>query len=89
MDSRENTCLRVKRAIVRALQLQIEPEEISTDESLFGDGLGADSVATLEIVFAIEEEFGISVDDDDLRVELFASVRSLWKYVEARLLALA
>ena len=44
-----------------------------------------DSIATLEIIFAIEAEFSIVVDDDDLRVELFASVRSLVGYVEARL----
>jgi acyl carrier protein len=76
---------RVKQAIVRALDLEVTAAEIADDEVLFGGGLGADSVATLEIVFALEEEFGFAVDDDELRVELFDSVRSLVEYVEAKL----
>ena len=84
-DSHPDISLRVKQTIVRALQLDVEPELLPDDEALFGDGLGIDSIATLEIIFAIEAEFGIVVDDDDLRVELFASVRSLVDYVEARL----
>ena len=76
---------RVKLTIVRALQLEIEPARLPDDEALFGDELGIDSIATLEIIFAIEAEFGIEVDDDDLRVELFAAVRALVDFVEARL----
>ncbi len=76
---------RVKQTIVRALELQIAPEEIPDDEVLFGEGLGLDSIATLEIIFALEEEFALEVEDDDLQVELFASVASLVEYVETRL----
>ena len=84
-DSRHDISRRVKQTIVRALQLDIEPERLPDDEALFGDELAIDSISTLEIIFAIEAEFGIVVDDDDLRVELFASVRSLVDYVHARL----
>ena len=83
-DSRCDISLRVKQTIVRALQLDVEPERLPDDEALFGDELAIDSIATLETIFAIEAEFGIDVDDDDLRVELFVSVRSLVDYVEAR-----
>jgi acyl carrier protein len=74
----------VKEVIVRALHLQVAPDEIPDDETIFGGGLGADSTATLEIVFAVEEAFGIEVEDEDLRVELFDSVRSLTDYVRRR-----
>ena len=47
--------------------------------------LAIDSVATVDIIFAIEGELGTDVDDDDLRVELSASARSLVDCVEARL----
>ena len=77
----------VKRTIVRSLGLEIAPEELGDDEVLFGSGLGADSVATLGVVFALEAEFGIEVDDDELRVELFATIRSLVDYVEGKLRA--
>lgn len=71
----------VKQTIVKALQLEVDPDEIPDDEALFGEGLDADSVATLEIVFALEQEFGIEVEDEELRVELFDSVNSLVAYV--------
>ena len=85
MSRRLNIVSRVKQTIVRALELQVDPEDIADDEVLFGEGLGLDSTATLEIVFALEEEFSIEVDDDDLQVELFSSVSSLVEYVETRL----
>lgn len=75
---------RVKEVIVRALGLQVTPDEIPDDETIFGGGIGADSTATLEIIFAVEEEFGIEVDDEDLRVELFNSVHTLTDYVRRK-----
>jgi acyl carrier protein len=71
----------VKRTVVKALQLEVDPDEIPDDEALFGEGLDADSIASLEIVFALEQEFDIEVEDEELRVELFASVQSLVTYV--------
>ena len=76
---------RVKQALVRGLQLKVNPEDIADDESLFGEGLDADSIAALEIVFALEEEFGFEVEDEDLRVDLFDSVSTLASYIEGRL----
>tara|TARA_Y100000588_G_scaffold146595_1_gene160428 strand:+ start:759 stop:1070 length:312 start_codon:yes stop_codon:yes gene_type:complete len=76
---------RVKRIIVQALQLDIAPDAIDEDELLFGAGLGAESVAALEVVFALEEEFGIEVDDEELQIELFDSVRAITAYVALKL----
>lgn len=84
---REDIAQRVKQALVQGLQLKINPEDIADDESLFGEGLDADSIAALEIVFALEEEFGFEVEDEDLRVDLFDSVRTLTSYIEQRLAA--
>ena len=53
----------------------------------FGDGLAADSMVALELVAAIEEAFGIEVTDDELRVELFESLRGLVEYVEGKTLS--
>ena len=78
---------RVKQLIVRSLGLEISPTELADDEILFGSGLGADSEATLEVVFALEAEFGIEVADEELRVELFATIQSLVDYVEQKLRA--
>ncbi len=82
---RDDIAQRVKQALVQGLQLKINPEDIADDEPLFGEGLDADSMAALEIVFALEEEFGFEVEDEDLRVDLFDSVRTLTSYIEERL----
>lgn len=86
MTDQKSINQRVKQVIVSTLELAVDPADIPDDEVLFGEGLGAPSVATLEVVCALEEEFGFEVDDDDLRLELFESVKSITEYVEQRLL---
>ena len=45
-------------------QLGVKPEEV-TPEASFVDDLGADSLDTVELVMALEEEFGIEIPDED------------------------
>ena len=54
---------RVKKIIVD--QLGVE-EELVTPEASFVDDLGADSLDTVELVMALEEEFDVAVDEDEL-----------------------
>ena len=82
----EPTITRVKHLIVRALNLQdLRPEEIDTDAPLFGTGLGLDSVDALELVVAIEKEFGIRTESHEVGKEAMASVRALAGFVQVRL----
>ena len=81
MSAPERLNHRIKQLIVTTLGLEVTPEEIPDDEALFSGGMDIDSIATLEIVSAIEEEFGITVEDDELTVELFDSVATLAAYV--------
>ncbi len=69
MDKTERVAIRVKTLLVQVLQIDIDPEDIADDEPLFGDGLDADSMLSLELISAIEEAFGIEVTDDELRLE--------------------
>ena len=51
----------LKRLIVESLNLEgLTPESIADDTPLFGQGLGLDSVDALELVVALEQEYGIS-----------------------------
>jgi len=85
-DQIENTIARIKQLIVRALNLQdLRPDEIETDAPLFGEGLGLDSVDALELVVAIEKEFGIQTESHEIGKEAFASARALAVFVQARL----
>jgi acyl carrier protein len=53
---------RVKKII--AEQLGVEEDEV-TAEASFVEDLGADSLDTVELVMALEEEFGIEIPDED------------------------
>ncbi len=62
-----------------AEQLGVKKEEIK-NESSFVDDLGADSLDTVEIVMALEEEFGIEIPDED--AEKMATVGEAIKYID-------
>jgi len=57
----ENTADRVKKIVVE--HLGVEKEKV-TEEASFIDDLGADSLDTVELVMAFEEEFGVEIPDD-------------------------
>ena len=60
-------------------QLQVDESEVTMDTNLMKD-LSADSLAAVEIILAIEEEYGIEIPDED--AETFQTVGDLVKYVE-------
>lgn len=72
---------RIKERVVEALELDIEPSDISADEVLFGGELGLDSMSMLEILVALEEDFEIEIEEEDFRVEEFSSIRQLAEYI--------
>ncbi len=67
---------KLKELIVERLFLKIEPGDIGDEDSLTDDH-GIDSVQLLEIVVGLEEEFGISFEDEDFDIEIFKSVKSI------------
>jgi acyl carrier protein len=62
-----------------ASQLGVEPEEVIPEAS-FVDDLGADSLDTVELVMALEEEFGIEIPDED--AENISTVGDAMSYIE-------
>jgi acyl carrier protein len=73
----------LKDLIVDTLALEdITPAEIETDAPLFVEGLGLDSIDSLEIAMVLEERYGVTLDDDpDANRKIFDSVRSLGVFV--------
>lgn len=65
IEQRENTLNRVIELLISDLQLDRSSEELDPDTPLFGTGLGLDSVDAVELVVALESEFGISLDEGD------------------------
>jgi acyl carrier protein len=70
---------RVKSIIVE--QLGVDAEEV-TAEAAFVDDLGADSLDTVELIMAFEEEFGVEISDED--AEKIRKVRDAVEYIEKR-----
>lgn len=64
-----------------AEQLNVKKEDIKLDSS-FVDDLGADSLDTVELVMALEEEFEAEIPDED--AEKIVTVQDAVNYVQAR-----
>ncbi len=72
----------LKNMIIETLELDdIEPEDIVNEEPLFGDGLGLDSIDALELVVALDYNYGIKIEDSELGKQIFASINALADYV--------
>ena len=79
------TPARIKRLIVESLNLEgMRPEMIEDEAPLFGEGLGLDSVDALELVVALEKEFGIRIKSQEIGREVFSSVATLSEFIEGR-----
>ena len=75
--------IQIKQTIVRALKLEIEPEEIGDSDVLFGGEMGLNSMAMVELVVGIEAEFGFEISDEDLSAEVFKSVQTIEDYIRS------
>ena len=62
-------------------QLGVKKEEV-TDNAKFVDDLGADSLDTVELVMALEEEFGVEIPDEE--AEKLATVGDALRYIEEK-----
>ncbi len=77
---------RVKHLL--SLRIQVRPEVLAQSDagtSLLGQGIGLDSIEALTLAVALEEEFEIEIDDEDLTAELFTTLGTLVTYVEERI----
>ena len=75
----QDTAARVREII--AQELGVEQEKV-VDEANFVDDLGADSLDTVELVMAFEEEFGIEIPDED--AETMQTVGEAIEYLESK-----
>ena len=70
IEQRETVFKRVAALLVSALKIDRTCEEIDPDTPLFGTGLGLDSVDAVEVIVALESEFGIALDEAEGRIAL-------------------
>ena len=77
--------LELKKLVIEALALEdIEAEEIVSEDPLFVEGLGLDSIDALEITMVLEERYGVAIEDDaEQNKKIFASIAALAAFVDA------
>ena len=73
----------LKQQIIEALNLEdMKPEDIDENASLFGEGLGLDSIDALELIVLMEKNYGIKLQDPSMGKEIFKSVAVMADYIQ-------
>ena len=72
-----------KQLLITSLNLEdLSVDDIIDSEPLFGDeGLGLDSVDSIELVLVIEKEYGVKINSSQDYSDIFSSVNSLLRYI--------
>jgi len=72
----------LKKQIIESLNLTpLTPEEIKDDEPLFGDGLGLDSIDSLELIVLLKREYGITIHDPKEGRKVLVDINTMVDYI--------
>ena len=78
----EELITELKEKIIEALNLEeMTPNDIDTDDALFGEGLGLDSIDALELIVLLEKDYGIKLANPAEGKAIFKSVGTMADYV--------
>ena len=76
---------RIKEIMVENLMLQVAAADITDDKPLFGpEGLGLDSVDALQLVVALDKNFGLKIANPEAANQVLQSVNSIAAAVQAK-----
>lgn len=76
---------KLKKQIIEQLNLaEVNPDEVSADSPLFGEGLGLDSIDALELIVLLEKHYGIKIEDPKDGKVIFQSLRTMAEYIKAQ-----
>jgi acyl carrier protein len=75
----------IKSIIGEVLQVSGSIEGLGTDATLLGGIPEFDSMAVVSILTAIEENYGVIIDDDEISAEQFETIGSLLEFVNSKL----
>lgn len=76
--------IQLKKQIIKYLNLlEITPEQIADDKPLFGeDGLGLDSIDSIELIVLLEREYGIKIQDPKEGRKILVDINTMLDYIE-------
>ena len=76
---------RIKEILVENLMLQVTANDITDDKPLFGpEGLGLDSVDALQLVVALDKNFGLKIPDPAAAKQILENVNTIAAAIEAK-----
>lgn len=78
-----NTAALIKEILIDVLQLS-DDSHIDAETALLGSIAEFDSMAVVTVLTAIEESFGIEVDDDEITADVFENFGTLCSFVEQK-----
>ena len=88
MDDTNALKIRIKSMLVENLMLQVAAADIADDQSLFGPGsLGLDSVDALQLVVALDRNFGLKIPDPAAAKEVLQNVATIVSAVQKKMTA--
>ena len=87
MSATSETIDGVRDLLAHTLQLGDRSAALQRDTALLGNLPELDSMAVVHVLAAIEEHFGISVEDDEVSADTFATFGGLADFVESKLAA--
>ncbi len=73
----------LKEQIIKFLNLtDKQPEDIKNDEPLFGEGLGLDSIDSIELIVLLSREYGINIQDPKEGRKVLVDINTMADYIE-------
>ncbi|WP_346266798.1 phosphopantetheine-binding protein [Panacibacter microcysteis] len=72
----------LKQQIVQFLNLSVTPADIKDDEPLFGEGLGLDSIDSIELIVLLSREYGIEIKDPKEGRKILTDINTMVDYIE-------
>lgn len=73
----------LKKQIVEFLNLlSVKPDDIKDDEPLFGEGLGLDSIDSIELIVLLNREYGVVIEDPKEGRKVLVDINTMVDYIE-------
>lgn len=85
MNLTETTTQDVKAVLVSVLGIEDRAATIEASTPLLGSLPELDSMAVLELIAALEQRFGVTIDDDEVTAEVFDTLATLAALIESKL----
>ena len=76
---------KIKKVIIDVLELDVAPDKLDNNDRLFGEELGGNSMAMMEVIVGLEKAFEIEISDEELIMDVFETVNSIAEFIRSKI----